>query len=85
MTDQPQPLPAATLLVRLEEQQAEVEQLDAAYQTANAKQRRASDTAQRAYRDLERAKERRDELHAKLLAALPSPDPEPEMFDARSK
>lgn len=81
MTDHPPPLPAATLLARLEEQQAEVEKLDAVYQASNVKQRRASDVAQRAYRELERAKERRDELHAKLLAALPSPDPEPERHE----
>lgn len=77
MPDQPPPIPAAVLLTRLEEQQAEVDRLAAINDSANAKWRRASDTAQRADRELARAKERRDELHAKLLAAVPSPDPAP--------
>lgn len=70
----------ADLLAALERRQAIVDQAQAEYDTAHEKSNKAWRLSQSKYQALDSAKELRDKALAELQAALPEPDPEPEMY-----
>jgi hypothetical protein len=63
------------LLADIERRQADVDQAQAAYDTAREKSNKAWRDSQSRHRILEQAKERRDAALAELQQALPKPDP----------